>query len=58
MTVSHVQTRCSLAVVLQELQIYSWRHFPDEPDAIHIAIADIFGAFISTLADKRLEPDL
>ena len=58
MTESNPQTRYSLTVVLQKLQIYDGRHLPDEPDAIRIAFADIFGAFISTLSDKRLVRDL
>ena len=52
--------------VLQELQLYGYRPFEDEPDPrplpeghrIAGAIADIFDALISTLDDTRLEPDL
>ena len=52
--------------LLQELQLYGYRPFADEPDPRHLpegnrvagAIADIFDALISTLADTRLEPDL
>ena len=52
--------------VLQELQLYGYRPFADEPDARPLpegnrvvgAIADIFDALSSTLADTRLEPDL
>ncbi|WP_299657050.1 DUF2493 domain-containing protein [uncultured Tateyamaria sp.] len=66
MTDTHLQTRSSTAVVLEELQLYGWRPFtnePDprplpEPDAIRTAIADIFDALVSTLSDTRLEPDL
>jgi len=52
--------------VLQELQLYGYRPFQDEPDprplpdGDHVAgaIADIFDALISALNDTRLEPDL
>ena len=52
--------------VLQELQLYGYRPFADEPDPRPLpegnrvvgAIADIFDALISTLEDTRLEPDL
>lgn len=52
--------------VLQELQLYGYRPFEDEPDPrllpegdrVAGAIADIFDALISTLEDTRLEPDL
>ena len=52
--------------VLNELQLYGHRPFQDEPDprplpegkAIAGAIADIFDAFVATLSDTRLEPDL
>jgi hypothetical protein len=52
--------------VLNELQLYGYRPFADEPDPRPLpegnrvagAIADIFDALISTLADTRLEPDL
>ncbi|WP_026784616.1 DUF2493 domain-containing protein [Pleomorphomonas koreensis] len=52
--------------ILQELQLYGYRPFEDEPDpralpeGNHVAgaIADIFDALISTLADTRLESDL
>lgn len=54
------------AHVLEELQLYGYRPFEDEPDprplpeGTHVAgaIADIFDALISTLEDTRLEPDL
>jgi len=66
MTETHLQIRSSTAVVLEELQLYGWRPFteePDprplpEPDAIRTAVADIFDALVSTLSDTRLEPDL
>lgn len=52
--------------ILQELQLYGYRPFADEPDprplpeGAHVAgaIADIFDALIVTLGDTRLEPDL
>ncbi|MDE1990306.1 MAG: hypothetical protein KGI82_07520, partial [Betaproteobacteria bacterium] len=52
--------------VLTELQMYGYRPFGNEPDprpmpeanAVAGAIADIFDAFIATLGDTRLEPDL
>ena len=52
--------------VLTELQMYGYRPFQDEPDPRPLpdariaagAIADIFDAFIATLSDTRLEPDL
>jgi hypothetical protein len=52
--------------VLNELQLYGYRPFQDEPDprplpegnTVAGAVADIFDALISTLGDTRLEPDL
>ena len=52
--------------VLNELQLYGYRPFQDEPDprplpegnAVAGAVADIFEALVSTLGDTRLEPDL
>src|ERR1700716_2824614 len=52
--------------VLTELQLYGHRPFQDEPDprplpdtqSIVGAVVDIFDAFVSTLTDTRLEPDL
>jgi hypothetical protein len=52
--------------LLNELQLYGHRPFQDEPDPrplpdakiIAGAIADIFDAFVATLRDTRLEPDL
>ena len=66
MTDTLLHTRSSTAVVLEELQLYGWRPFTDEPDprplpepdAIRTAVADIFDALVSTLSDTRLEPDL
>ena len=52
--------------VLQELQIYGYRPFDDEPDPRPLpeadilagSISDIFDAFVVALSDTRLEPDL
>ena len=52
--------------VLTELQMYGYRPFDGEPDPRPMpeaneadgAIADIFDAFIATLGETRLEPDL
>ncbi|OYY85185.1 DUF2493 domain-containing protein [Reyranella sp.] len=52
--------------VLNELQLYGWRPYQDEPDprplpegnAVAAAVADIFDALVATLDDTRLEPDL
>ncbi len=54
------------AAVLEELQLYGYRPFADEPDprplpeadALQGAMADIFDALAATLQDTRLEPDL
>ena len=56
----------STAAILQELQLYGYRPFQDEPDPRPLpegarvtgAIVDIFDALVSTLQDTRLEPDL
>ncbi|MGB3832251.1 MAG: DUF2493 domain-containing protein [Mesorhizobium sp.] len=52
--------------VLNELQLYGFRPFSDEPDPRPLpegnmvagAVADIFDAFVATLSGTRLEPDL
>jgi YspA, cpYpsA-related SLOG family len=52
--------------VLNELQLYGYRPFRDEPDtrplpegdAVAGAVADMFDALVSALSDTRLEPDL
>ena len=52
--------------ILEELQLFGYRPFSDEPDPRPLpegnrvagAIADIFDALISTFEDTRLEPDL
>ena len=52
--------------VLNELQLYGYHPFQDEPDprplpegnAVAVAVADIFDNLVSTLSDTRLEPDL
>ena len=54
------------ARILDELQLYGYRPFQDEPDprplpeaqALAGGIADIFDALVVALADTRLEPDL
>jgi hypothetical protein len=52
--------------ILQELQLYGYRPFQDEPDPrplpegriVSGAVADIFDALTASLQDTRLEPDL
>ena len=52
--------------VLAELQLHGYRPFQDDPDPRPLpeasivagAVADIFDAFVATLSDTRLEPDL
>lgn len=59
-------TESPTATILQELQLYGYRPFQDEPDPRPLpeghrvtgALADIFDALVSTLQDTRLEPDL
>jgi hypothetical protein len=54
------------SAILSELQLYGYRPFQDEPDPRPLpeahrvtgALADIFDALVSTLAETRLEPDL
>ncbi len=54
------------AHLLDELQLYGYHPFADEPDprplpeprAAQGALADVFDALVSTLSDTRLEPDL
>ena len=54
------------AYLMQEMALYGYRPFSDEPDGRPLpdgrvaagAIADIFDAMVSTLTDTRLEPDL
>ena len=54
------------AAVLQELALFGYRPFDDEPDPRPLpddhmaagAIADIFDAVVATLQDTRIEPDL
>ena len=61
-----VQTSSPTDHVLNELQLYGYRPFGDEPDPRPLpegnqvagAVADIFDAFVATLSDTRLEPDL
>ena len=59
-------SRSSTAIVLDELQLYGFRPFADEPDprplpepdALKGALADIFDALVAAFSDTRLEPDL
>ena len=52
--------------VLNELQLYGFRPFQDEPDprplpdarSLGGAIADMFDALVASLSDTRMEPDL
>ena len=54
------------ARLLDELQLYGHRPYQDDPDPrplpeaaqLEGALADIFDAFVSTLSETRLEPDL
>jgi hypothetical protein len=54
------------AHLLDELQLYGWRGYGDEPDPrplpdpgpLQGAIADIFDALVVALGETRLEPDL
>ncbi len=56
----------STAHLLDELQLYGWRPFQDDPDPRPLpdsalivgAVSDIFDALAGTLGDTRLEPDL
>ncbi|MBN8995386.1 MAG: DUF2493 domain-containing protein [Rhizobiales bacterium] len=56
----------STAAVIAELQLYGYRPRQDEPDhrplpdeiAVNTALTDIFDAFVVSLSDTRLEPDL
>lgn len=56
----------STAYVLQEMQLYGYRPYEDEPDSRPLpearmmegAIADIFDAMVACLVDTRIEPDL
>lgn len=52
--------------ILQELALYAYRPFSDEPDARPLpedrmvtgAVADMFDAMVAALQDTRIEPDL
>ena len=54
------------ALLLQEMQLYGYRPFEDEPDPRPLpderlatgAVADMFDGLIASLADTRIEPDL
>ena len=59
-------TTSQTANALEELQLYGYRPFDDEPDPrpmpdgqrLATAVADIFDAIVATLEDTRMEPDL
>ena len=59
-------TTSQTAHALEELQLYGYRPFDDEPDPrpmpdgqrLATAVADIFDAIVATLGDTRMEPDL
>jgi len=54
------------AYLMQEMQLYGWRPYEDEPDDRPLpddrqaagAVADMFDAMVATFADTRIEPDL
>ncbi|MGQ3179324.1 MAG: DUF2493 domain-containing protein [Blastomonas fulva] len=54
------------ALLLQEMQLYGYRPFEDEPDPRPLpderlasgAVADMFDGLIASLIDTRIEPDL
>ena len=56
----------STAYLLQEMQLYGYRPFEDEPDGRPLpdarlaggAVADMFDGLVSALIDTRIEPDL
>ncbi|WP_264612531.1 DUF2493 domain-containing protein [Sphingobium sp. B11D3B] len=56
----------STAYLLQEMQLYGYRPYEDEPDHRPLpdariaagAVADMFDAMVSCLIDTRIEPDL
>ena len=56
----------STGVILQEMALYAYRPFSDEPDPrplpedrmVSGAVVDMFDAIVSTLQDTRIEPDL
>ncbi|MFC0687656.1 DUF2493 domain-containing protein [Novosphingobium clariflavum] len=56
----------STAYLLQEMQLYGYRPFEDEPDHRPLpddriaggAVAEMFDALVSSLIDTRIEPDL
>jgi hypothetical protein len=60
------QTVSQTAHALEELQLYGYRPFEDEPDPrpmpdgqhLAVAVADIFDALVATLEDTRMEPDM
>jgi hypothetical protein len=63
---SPLHTPSTTGQLLDELQLFGYRPFSDEPDPRPLpdadrltgAMVDIFDALVSTLEDTRLEPDL
>jgi len=61
-----VHTASQTAHALDELQLYGYRPFEDEPDPrpmpdgqrLAVAVVDVFDALVATLGDTRMEPDL
>src|SRR3546814_13124768 len=61
-----VRSESSTAYLLQEMALYGYRPYSDEPDDRPLpdartaggAIIDIFDAMVMTFTDTRLEPDL
>src|SRR5690606_19301202 len=59
-------TASQTAHALDELQLYGYRPFEDEPDPrpmpdgqrLAVAVADVFDALVATLGHTRMEPDL
>lgn len=60
----HAQSQ--MAYLLEEMQLYGYRPFEDEPDQrplpesrlVDGAVADMFDGMVSALVDTRIEPDL
>lgn len=56
----------SMSYLLQEMQLFGYRPFEDEPDhrplpegrLVDGAVADMFDGMVAALADTRIEPDL
>ena len=60
------QRMSGTGVILQELALYAYRPFSDEPDPRPLpedrmvagAVADMFDGMVAALQDTRIEPDL